>query len=639
MRSKRLISGLLMAILVFSLATIAYGYNEAPMLKELVEVGKLPSVNERLPKNPMVVDVVERIGDYGGTLRTSSIAADSMLGPHVIVMGDGILKTDSDYSTVIPNVAEAWELSDDATRLTLHLREGLRWSDGVPFDADDIMFWWDDVELNEEIRPVGPSRRVWCPGGEPMKVRKIDDYTVEFEFAIPNPLNVRELAHGSGMAVAGFPKHYLKQFHPKYTPKEELDKIIAADDAYDYWYEMFLDKASRSSGIAMHPGVPTLSAFVVVSKEPGVIRLERNPYYWKVDPEGNQLPYIDKVVVRKASNITTVNSLIITGEEDFNGFHTSLQNLTTYKQFEDQGDYRVLLYNGIWGTEVMIQFNQTLDDPVWRDIVRDVRFRRGMSLAINREEINDTLYFGLGEPRQATVVPICSSFEPEFATAYAQYDLDEANRLLDAVGLDQRDSTGYRLRPDGKRFTITVEYCEADTPKTPTMELVREYWEAVGVHTNLKLISNTLLAERVPTNEVQVGVHHGDYGTDSQFYHYPVWYVPLTLGWSTSVWPQWARWFTSHGTQGEEPSPEVLRLIELWEEMQVTLDDSERVELGKDLLRLHAENTWLIGTVGNAPYVVIAKNNLRNIPETGWWGYDGFFGYVYSPEQFFLEQN
>ena len=273
------------------------------------------------------------------------------------------------------------------------------------------------------------------------------------------------------------------------------------------------------------------------------------------------------------------------------------------------------------------------------NIVGDFRFRKAMSVAIDRDEINNTLYFGLGEPRQATVLPICSSFEPEFATAHAYYDPDEANKLLDEIGLDKRDNSGFRLRPDGKRFTLTVEYCESDTPKTPTLELVREFWEAVGVSTSLKLISNTLVAERVPANEVQVGVHHNDYVTNPLFYHDPCRFVPIKIGWSYSTWPLWGRWYVSGGQQGEEPPAEVMELIDIYTEMQTTLDDAERVELGKKLLRRHAENLWLLGTVGNAPYVIIAKNNLRNIPETGWWGWDGYFAYPYSPEQFFLEQD
>lgn len=635
---KRVLS-LLIAILALSLlvTSVAFAYNEAPMLRDRVLRKELPPVNERLPENPQVVPVIERIGDYGGILDTSSIASDSLLGPHNIVMGEAMLRTDSDYSTVVPNVAESWELSEDAKSLTLRLRKGIKWSDGVPFTADDLLFWWEDVELNPEIRPSGPNRRVWQPGGEPMKLTKIDDYTVRLDFARPHPLIIRHLAHDQGMSMLNFPKHYLKKFHPKYTPMEELEKMVAADDAYDYWYQMFLDKARADFGVAMNPECPTLDAFMVVEKQPGMIRLERNPYYWKVDAEGNQLPYIDGIRVHKASNVTTVNSKIITGEEDFNGFHTSIQQLTTYKQYESQGDYRILLYNGTFGTEVLIQFNQTYEDPVWQQLVRDVRFRRALSLAINREEINNTLYFGLGEPRNTSVLPACSAYVEEYAKAYAQYDPATANKLLDELGLDKRDSAGFRLRPDGKRLTITIEYCEADTPKTPTLELVKAYWDEVGVSTSLKLISNTLETERAMANQIQVGIHHADRSTDPLFFTEPFWYAPLVYGWEQNTWPRWAQWYTTKGQAGEEPPEHVKELIDIYERMQTTSDEEERTALGKELLRQQAENLWTLGTVGNAPYVVIVKNNLRNVPETAWWGWDGYFGYPYHPEQFFFE--
>lgn len=635
---KQVISLLAATMVCFLLAaSSAFAYNEAPMLREKVMRGELPPVEERLPENPQVVPVIERIGDYGGILDTSSIASDSLLGPHVILMGEAMLRTDSDYSTVIPNVAESWELSEDAKTLILKLRKGIKWSDGVPFTADDLVFWWEDVELNPEIRPAGPNRRVWQPGGQPMKLTKIDDYTIRMDFAAPHPLIIRYLAHDAGMAMLNFPKHYLKQFHPKYTPMEELEKMVAADDAYDYWYQMFLDKARTEFGVAMNPECPTLDAFMVVEKEPGMIRLQRNPYYWKVDPEGNQLPYIDGIRVHKASNITTVNSKIITGEEDFNGFHTSIQQLTTYKQYEAQGDYRILLYNGTFGTEVLIQFNQTYDDPVWQELVRDVRFRRALSLAINREEINNTLYFGLGEPRNTSVLPACSVYVEEYAKAYTEYDPETANRLLDELGLDKRDAAGFRLRPDGKRLTITIEYCEADTPKTPTLELVKAYWDEIGVATTLKLISNTLQAERAMANQIQVGIHHADRSTDPLFFTEPYWYAPIVYGWEQTTWPKWAQWYTTLGQAGEEPPEHVKELIDLYEKMRTTTDEEERIAVGKELLRRQAENLWTLGTVGNAPYVIIVKNNLRNVPENAWWGWDGYFAYPYHPEQFFFE--
>ncbi len=385
-------------LLGFSGAAAAQ-YNEAPMLAQQVQAGLLPPVDERLPENPAIVEPVEQIGKYGGTLRTTTIAANSILGPHVILMGEGLLRTDTDYQTIVPNLAERWEFSDDYRVLTLYLRKGVRWSDGAPFTADDIMFWWEDVQLNEDLFPSGPSRRNWYAGGERMNLVKVDDYTIRMEFAVPNPLILRRLAHGPGMEMVDYPKHYLKQFHPKYTPMEEIQKMLDAE-GFDFWYQLFEDRAERSFSMSMNPDLPSIDVYYLKTKEPERLVFERNPYYWKTDPEGNQLPYIDQILVRKAADITTANVWIVTGQDDFNGFHTSLQQLPTYRQYEQQSDYRILLYRGTFGTEVLIQFNQTIEDPVLREIFQDVRFRRAMSHAINREEINEVLDFGLGEPRQ-----------------------------------------------------------------------------------------------------------------------------------------------------------------------------------------------------------------------------------------------
>lgn len=628
-------------LIVFTLlgfsGVAAAQYNEAPMLAQQVQAGLLPPVDERLPENPAIVEPVEQIGKYGGTLRTTTIAANSILGPHVILMGEGLLRTDTDYQTIVPNLAERWEFSDDYRVLTLYLRKGVRWSDGAPFTADDIMFWWEDVQLNEDLFPSGPSRRNWYAGGERMNLVKVDDYTIRMEFAVPNPLILRRLAHGPGMEMVDYPKHYLKQFHPKYTPMEEIQKMLDAE-GFDFWYQLFEDRAERSFSMSMNPDLPSIDAYYLKTKEPERLVFERNPYYWKTDPEGNQLPYIDQILVRKAADITTANAWIVTGQDDFNGFHTSLQQLPTYRQYEQQSDYRILLYRGTFGTEVLIQFNQTIEDPVLREIFQDVRFRRAMSHAINREEINEVLYFGLGEPRNTTVLPIASAYKEEFAKAYIEYDPDLANQLLDEMGLDKRDSEGFRLRPDGRRLSITIDYTESDTPKTPTLELVKEYWEAVGVQTQLNYMTNTLVAERATANLIQVGIHHADRSTDPLIFTEPFWYAPVQVGWEQTTWPLYAQWYNTGGAAGEEPPEHVKELIDIFNAMQRTTDEDERVQLLQQLLQRQAENLWTLGTVGNAPFVIVVQNAVRNVPETGWWGWDGYFGYPYHPEQFYLDR-
>jgi len=606
--------------------------NEAPMLRTMVAAGELPSVEERVSKEPLVIKPLEEIGQYGGTLHMVSIHADSLLGPHVIFRSDVPLRPDPDCRTIVANVVKDWKLSKDGKDVTLYLRKGMKWSDGYPFTTDDVMYWYEDVLQNKDITPI--IGLDWRPGEKLVEIKKIDDYTVNFHFAVPNPLVIIKLAHGMDFYT---PKHYLKQFHPRYTPMEKLQEM-AKKEGYDHWYQLYTYVARYEWGMPMSHELPTINAYVLEERTSDHLTFKRNPYYWKIDTAGNQLPYIDRYYIDFIGNIETANARIITGDIDFDGFVTKLENLPLYKDNAERGDYRILMYDSAFGTEVMIQINMTIEDPVLRKIFQDVRFRRAMSLAIDREELNDTLYFGLGEPRQTTVIPECSSYVAEYAKAYAQYDPEEANRLLDEMGLKWDPTHKYRLRPDGKPLAVTVEYCESDTAKTPTWEMVKTYWEDVGVPTTLKLETNTLESQRAVANQIQVGCHHADRSTDLLFYTEPYWYVGITnRGWENTRMSAWATWYVTGGEGGEKPSEEQLRLLDIRNRMQATMDEKERIELGKELLRSQAENLWTIGTVGRTPYVVVVKNNLRNVPETGLYSWDTLFGYPYKSEQFFFK--
>ncbi|NPV80310.1 MAG: ABC transporter substrate-binding protein [Firmicutes bacterium] len=627
-------------IMILGLAcqfAMAAQYGEAPMLVPLVKAGKLPPVNERLPEEPAVVKPVEETGQYGGTARVVTVRPQILEDGGLMMSQEPILRIDSDGKTVVPNIAKKWEFTSDGKTLTLYLRKGMKWSDGQPFTADDILFWWEDVVLNDELTPVKP--KAWSPGGKLMKVEKLNEYAIRLHFAVPYPMALFRLAHSDGFEGSFFlPKHYLKQFHPKYTSKGDLEKL-AKSQGFDTWSRLFLAKAqiNAGSGRAVDPGTPTLKAYRIVHKGLDTVTAERNPYYWKVDPKGNQLPYIDRIFVMVVKDFEMVNMKITSGEVDFAGFNTLLENYPLYRQVAKRNNYRVLMWQDVFGGELILMPNQTHSDPVMRKIFQDRRFRIALSLGINREEMNQLFYLELAEPRQTTVIPQSSYYEPEFAKAYIEYNPEKANRLLDEMGL-KRGADGYRLRPDGKRLEILIEYTRVDTPRGPLCEFVQQGWEKLGLKVAVKEITGELQDVRARGNLMDMTVWNADKNTDVLFPITPMWYVPMSWGWENSWCPLWAQWYVSGGKAGEEPPQEMKRLISLWEKMQSVMDDQERIKLGKEILRSQAENLWTIGTVGLAPHPVIVRDNLRNVPEKGLWGWDTIWTYIYHPEQFFFKQ-
>jgi len=616
-------------------SALAAKYNEAPMLKTLVAAGELPPVEERLPEEPLVIPVVEEIGQYGGKINMASIDPGQWGSTWQIIHFDCLLRLAPDGKTILPSLARDWKLSEDGKSLALYLRKGVKWSDGAPFTADDLLFWWEDIILNDELTPVKP--KAWSPGEQPMRMEKIDDYTVRLHFAAPYPLVALQLVRER----IEFAKHHLKQFHPRYTSMEKLERMVK-EGGFDYWYQLFNEKRSGFFGPQAGAGVdyPTLRSHVLKKIKGEDYLAERNPYYWKVDPAGNQLPYIDRVFTSAGiGQVEVITAKTVAGELDFNGMRTFLENYPLYKENAERGNYRILLWPSTKGNEMEIQFNLTYEkDTVLRDIFRDVRFRRAASLAIDREEINKVLYFGKAIPRQITVLPSSVYYEEEFAKAYAQYDLEQANRLLDEMGLKWDANHEWRLRPDGKKLTIVYEYFAAgETPLGPIGELIKEYWQKVGINLILKPLSSELMWTRYEANEVEMGSCWFATASDMGFPLSPEFVVPMATGFAGLWGGLWSRWYLSGGKEGEEPPEEIKKNIKLWEKMKTTVDEKERIRLGKEMLHSNAENLWTIGVVGMAPVPIIVRNNLRNVPEKIPFGWDLYFSTIAYPEQFFLK--
>ena len=609
------------------------GYGEAPMLAAMVDSGELPPVDERLPSEPVILDVVEEIGQYGGTWQRAFLGPSD--GSNMArLLHDRFLEFDSDGFTIIPHVAKSWEVSDNGRVITFSLYEGMKWSDGAPFTADDILFWYEDKVLNDELSPAKPS---WMQiGGELGVVEKVDDHTVRFSFAEPYHLVLEFLAqngHGWGRHVY-LPKHYLSQFHPNYASEDELNAKLA-DSGFEQWFQLF----NQMSNIFQNPDSPVVTAWEVESPITSQqMVLKRNPYYWKVDPEGNQLPYIDEIVLDFADNIDIVNLRAIEGELDMQGRHILINNFPVLVDNAEQGDYRILRWPNSGGADAGLMFNQTYEaDPEIAELLANKDFRIALSHAIDRDEINESAFLGLGQPRQL-VPPSDSPLYPgdEYAFKYIEYDVDQANALLDSIGLDQKNDNGMRLMADGREVTISVAAVPAFGPWVDVGELVASYWQAVGINATLDVQERSLHYERMRANELQVAIWN--VGGAEHPFTYPYWTMPFAN--ISRIGPLAGVWYQSGGESGVEPTGDLRKVQDLTEQGK-GVSEAERIKMGQEIFRLNADNVWTIGTVGLSPMVmgiVVVKNNFRNVPEIA--PNNVVVGTPGSarPEQFFIKQ-
>ena len=604
-------------------------YNEAPMLQELVAAGRLPSVDERLPEEPFVVGqgvlitnehLDFEIGKYGGTLRLVHFRVG--WNPDTFVMGNEPLLSAPGISVkgIRGNILHSFEVSDDNKTFTFHMRKGLKWSDGVPVTIEDVLYAYEDVLMNKEITPSVPAwlRAGNSPDGEPMKLDVIDDWTFRIRFAQPYGgfLSQLTIVGWRGYNDLLKPKHHLKQFHVRYTPLEKLEPMIReAGFEKGEWARLYSAKGFTSRADLFRPkglGLPSLAPWVMVSTTPTLVRYERNPYYFKVDPEGNQLPYIDRLRDEQSADVETSNIRVMAGEVDFFREGGSVINLPLYKENEEKGGFRAVLLN--WHGSSYITLNHTHSDPVFRGLVRDVRFRRALNMGLNREEILEVIRFGLASLPE--IVP-------------SDHDPVKANQLLDEMGLSRRDAEGWRLRPDGKRLVIHLEISSRHPDFVPTSELVVDYWKELGIELKAKTIDSTLRATRSNANELMATMEAN---------HMPIWRVAGGFNSDYLPWRDWGTlwgaWYKSKGKEGEKPPADIERMYELSELTSTAVPFSPESEKGFDeLYASFYENVYFFHILENIKQTLLVSSRLGNVP------HDGFtIGVNYSVEQMFFKE-
>lgn len=612
-------------------------FSEAPTLAEQVEAGTLPPVEERLPPEPLVVEPTTAIGSYGGTIYSATLAPEA-ISDIQFGMVTGLFQFSSDLSVITPEVATGYEFNDDSTACTITLREGIKWSDGEPFTTDDMVFYFDDWQFNTDLNPTTPGQ--WVVGGERIGFSKVDDYTMEFTFARPNP--AFNLIHYSGAPVEPWrARHYLEQFHIDYNPNADA---AAQEAGYDNWMLHFqaMSAATTYNYGAQNPELPVLGPWRPVSNDTQRQQYERNPYYFKVDPEGNQLPYVDYVTVDYVGDLQVMNLRAISGELSLAGKDLELVNYPLILQGEEEGDYTSHLVQNERGADVALAFNLIHPDPVLNELFNDVRFRQAMSLGINRDEINEIVFLGQGTPRQATINESARFFKQEWADHYAIFDPPQANAMLDELGLDQRNDAGIRLRSDGEPLEFQLEYLPQEGPKQQVSELVVRQWADLGVSATSAARQRNYLIQRVDNGEHDVTGWHIDRTLERSSWAYRA-SSKLSPGGDSAIrYAQgWREWFASGGESGVQPPEEALELAAAFDEWQTAeFGSPEYFEVGTRVFDLVAERLYVLGTVGQAPQPLVVKNNLANVmPDTDdpiWWGPANWMWKVFHVEQWYF---
>jgi peptide/nickel transport system substrate-binding protein len=620
--------GLVVALSMAVPTTVQAELQETPLFKQDVASGKLSGVNERLPSDPEIAEP-ETIGNPGGELRLL------MGGPKdtrlMVVYGYARLVGYTPALKLVPDILTSLDVQDGRI-FTLHLRPGHKWSDGHPFTSEDFRYWFEDVAQNTQLSPSGLPISMMVQSEVP-RFEVLDDATIRYAWTRPNPLFLPNLA-GADPLYIYCPSHYLKQFHEKFADKVALEALVKKYNQRN-WAALHakMDTMYRND----NPNLPSLEPWVLKTKPPSErFIFERNPYYYRVDEAGNQLPYIDRVIM------SIVDSKIIpaktgAGESDLQARYLRFDNYTFLKDGEEVNKYKVRLWRTGPGSQLALYPNLNVNDETWRILVRDLRFRRALSLAVNRHEINQAIYFGLAMEGQNTVLPQSPLYEPEYRSAWANFDLPEANRLLDSIGLTARDSDGMRLLPDHRPMEIIVENSGESTEQSDVLELIRDSWRGIGVRLFARPLQLTLFRRRVFSGETLMSINKGIENGLATAAMSPWEFAPTSQ--QQLQWPQWGQYYETKGKAGEAPNlPSATRLKELYEDWLGTALQPDQSRIWHAMLQIWADETFSIGTVAGVLQPVVVSEKLHNVPEEGFYNWDpgAFFG-TFKPDTFWLD--
>ena len=607
---------------------------EPPALAGAVADHKLPPVGERVPETPAIVAMEGAglsVGAHGGTLkmlmgRAKDIRMMMVYGYARLVGYDPGLEFTAD-------ILESYEVSEDRV-FTFTLRKGHKWSDGAPFTTEDFRYYFEDVVNNEDLSPFGPPTMLLVDGEAP-RFEVLDERTLRYSWSKPNPYFLPAIA-GARPLFLYRPAHYLKQFHARYVDEAELAaKVEAAGKRNWAGLHHRKDRQYRLDNVDL----PSLQPWVNTTKPPSDrFVFKRNPYYYRIDPEGRQLPYIDKVIVSISSN-SLIPAKTGFGESDLQARYIRFDHYTFLKKGAEERGLNVFLWSRTVGSRVALFPNLNAEDPVWRKVLRDVRVRRALSLAINRKAINQILYFGLGRPSADTVLPKSSLFKDAYRNAWIKYDLEQANALLDAAGLSERNGDGIRLLPDGQPMQIIVDTAGESTEESDVLELIKRYWKKAGVDLFTKPSSREVFRNRVYSGAAMMSVWTG---LENALVTADMPPADLAPTMQTQLqWPMWGEHHETGQAAGHAPDMaagrELLDLNTAWRDAG---SSEARTVIWHKMLAIRADRVFTIGTVNGVPQPVVTTKALRNVPEKGIYNWDpgAYFG-IYKPDSFWFTED
>lgn len=601
-----------------------YPKGESPALRTLVDAGLLPPVDERVGPEPCVVRGVDGIGRYGGTwILAADTDSRTFIDLERRLSATTLVRFSPQGYPLVAHVAKSFQVSDDYREFTFQLRRGMRWSDGQPFTADDILYWWEFEANDKHIAQIPPP--IMRIGGETGRIEKLGDYAIRFTFPKPNGLFLPRLARFSGREIVGSPAHYLKQYHPAHGDREKLDALRAEHSLQgDVAAYRFVKQANN-------PDHPRLWPWICHRRSASPpFSFVRNPYYWMVDEQGNQLPYIDRVHTEvRAREMIVVSAA--------NG-ELSMQRDLPYSSYtllmreRERGHYEVLHWYPSRGSDFVINLNLNLrtdygDPDLQREmankhaLLNDKRFRQALSLAIDRQRIIDAEYHGQTKPAQNAPGPGSYFYEPTLLNSFTDYDPARANRLLDEAGLTGRDSEGHRTFPDGSPMVFYLNLSGGRGAAAGKAQFVIDDWERVGVRATLRIKSDGLFYTEKAGREHAMNVSGGS----AEFFPIlnPFHFVPIHL--ESNYAPGFAVWYYLGGLHGRdlsdrpnaiEPPPDhpLRRAMLIYQEVCATGDPGKQREAFGRILEIAAENVWTISLCTPAPELVTVRDDMRNVP-------------------------